>query len=592
MSSIENEFNRKLQQMKKKIIIASAIVAVLLGTVGFTLQKESMFEVAKNIELLGKIYRTISADYVDDIDASQFMRAGIDGMLTTLDPYTVFMDEEESEDIDQITTGRYAGIGVTVGGDADGNVMIMSITEGYAADKSGMRIGDIIVEVDGKNVRGKTLSEVRTVIKGDAETELKLKVEREGEKKPIDFTLIRKEIIIKNVPFYSLVEGNIGYLRLERFSANASEEIGGAIRNLQDSAKAKNIVMRGIVLDLRGNPGGLLDAAVNITGKFVDQGSVIVTTRGRDTARVRSYTSPSAPLLPEIPLAVLINNNSASASEIVAGAVQDLDRGVVVGERSFGKGLVQTISRMPYNTSLKITTAKYYTPSGRLIQEIDYFQRNRREGKRSVFKVQHDTAHKAFKTKGGRTVYDGGGIMPDVVVKDPQSTALENALYRRSMFLRFANAYRGRNNVLPPAFKADDRLLGEFKAYLDKEKFTYDSDAEKSLSEIADISEKSSYSDAVVKKLAELKLSLGDEKTKDFDRQKENLLAILEREIITRYRGEDAGLAVSLKSDGDLKEALTILKDKERYQAYLAKGHEVGKSAPLPSRKRAKSKKQ
>jgi carboxyl-terminal processing protease len=569
--------------MKKRLSVLLLVFAIIFGGFGFVVKNENFFEITRNIELLGKVYREISTNYVDNIDVAQFMRAGIDGMLSTLDPYTVFMDEEESDDIEQITTGKYAGIGVTLGTDADGRVMIMSITEGYAADKAGMRIGDVIIEVDGKNVKGKTLSEIRSMVRGEPDTELRLKIEREGERKPLDFVLIRREIVIKNVVYSGFVSEGIGYIKLERFSVNAAEEVTSALRALQDSSKMKGQKLRGMILDLRDNPGGLLDAAVSIAGKFVPQGSVIVTTKGRDTTKVRSYTSPVAPLMLDVPLAVLIDGGSASASEIVAGAIQDLDRGVVIGTRSFGKGLVQTISRMPYNTSLKITTAKYYTPSGRLIQEVDYFQRNKKEGKRKVFTVEHDTVHKPFKTKGGRIVYDGGGITPDVKVEDREYTALETALYRKSAFLKFANQYRAKHQSLPENFQADDALLAEFRAFLETDKFTYESDAEKELQDLAEVAANNTYSDALQKQLANLKKVMAEEKERDFYRQKESLLAILAREIITRYKGEEAGLVASFNSDRQLREAISVLNDSTRYAMLLGSDHEIG-SAVTPKK--------
>ncbi|MFQ3599526.1 MAG: S41 family peptidase [Chloroherpetonaceae bacterium] len=579
--------------MKKLLLPSLLVLTMVLGGFGFVVRNENFFEITRNIELLGKVYREISTSYVDNIDVAQFMRAGIDGMLSTLDPYTVFMDEEESDDIEQITTGKYAGIGVSLGTDADGRVMIMSITEGYAADKAGMRIGDVIIEVDGKNVKGKTLSDIRTMVRGDSETELRLKVEREGERKPLDFLLIRREITIRNVAYSGFVSEGIGYIKLERFSVNAAEEVASALRALQDSSKLSGRKLRGMILDLRDNPGGLLDAAVSIAGKFVPQGSTIVTTKGRDTTKVRSYTSPVAPLMLDVPLAMLIDGGSASASEIVAGAIQDLDRGVIIGTRSFGKGLVQTISRMPYNTSLKITTAKYYTPSGRLIQEVDYFQRNKKEGKRKVFTVEHDTVHKPFKTKGGRIVYDGGGITPDVKVEDREYTALETALYRKSAFLKFANQYRAKHQSLPPNFQADDALLAEFKAFLDTDKFTYESDAEKELQDLTEIASRNTYSDALQKQLADLKRVMAEEKERDFYRQKESLLSILGREIITRYRGEEAGLVASFNSDKQLREAVSVLNDSKRYAMLLASDHEIGgavtsKKSTRPPRKKAR----
>ncbi len=582
-------------KMKKHLFVVRvatgvAIVAMLTISVGFIRPSDTFFEVAKNIELLGKVYREIALNYVDEISVSEFMRAGIDGMLATLDPYTVFMDEEQSEDVEQLTTGKYAGIGVTIGTDRDGNVVIYSITDGYSAQKAGMRIGDKIVKINGIDVRRKEVSDVRALIKGEPNTEVKITVEREGERQPIEFTLIRREIQIKNVTFAGLIDDEtIGYIRLERFSVNAANEIADAIRAIEDSAKAKGKALQGMLLDLRGNPGGLLDAAVNVASKFVEQGSIIVTTKGRDSLRIKNYTSSSPPLLKDLPLAVLINSNSASASEIVAGAIQDLDRGIVVGTRSFGKGLVQTITRLPYNTSLKITTAKYYTPSGRLIQEVDYFHRNKREGKRTVFVNEPDTVHRAFKTKVGRIVYDGGGIAPDIEVPDETPSVVELALYRRSTFFKFANQYQAKHPVPPKEFKADDKLFAEFKAFLDKDNFSYDSEGERKLAELLEIAAKYDYQDGVRKQIQELQTAIAAEKEKELTRQKSRILSILEREILTRYYGDSAGLQVVLKSDRQLKAAIAVLKDQKKYKAMLAAGHQVG-SAVTPRRTKSSQK--
>jgi carboxyl-terminal processing protease len=573
-----------------RVATGVAIVAMLTISVGFIRPSDTFFEVAKNIELLGKVYREIALNYVDEISVSEFMRAGIDGMLATLDPYTVFMDEEQSEDVEQLTTGKYAGIGVTIGTDRDGNVVIYSITDGYSAQKAGMRIGDKIVKINGIDVRRKEVSDVRALIKGEPNTEVKITVEREGERQPIEFTLIRREIQIKNVTFAGLIDDEtIGYIRLERFSVNAANEIADAIRAIEDSAKAKGKALQGMLLDLRGNPGGLLDAAVNVASKFVEQGSIIVTTKGRDSLRIKNYTSSSPPLLKDLPLAVLINSNSASASEIVAGAIQDLDRGIVVGTRSFGKGLVQTITRLPYNTSLKITTAKYYTPSGRLIQEVDYFHRNKREGKRTVFVNEPDTVHRAFKTKVGRIVYDGGGIAPDIEVPDETPSVVELALYRRSTFFKFANQYQAKHPVPPKEFKADDKLFAEFKAFLDKDNFSYDSEGERKLAELLEIAAKYDYQDGVRKQIQELQTAIAAEKEKELTRQKSRILSILEREILTRYYGDSAGLQVVLKSDRQLKAAIAVLKDQKKYKAMLAAGHQVG-SAVTPRRTKSSQK--
>lgn len=582
---------KPIQRFKTlKRLAITALTLTLFSTAAFVAQPDSFFEITKNIELLGRVYREVSQNYVDDISVTNFMRAGIDGMLSTLDPYTVFMDEEQSDDIDQLTTGKYAGIGVTIGS-RDGDAIITGVNDGYSAAKAGMKVGDRIIKVDGKDVRGKGVPATRTFIKGEPRTEVKISVEREGEKDPIEFNLVRMEIAVKSITYANLIEETgIGYVDIQRFSLRVSDELSTSIRAIQDSAKAKNIKLQGLVLDLRDDPGGLLDVAVGVSDKFVDKGSTVVTTRGRDSAKVRAYVSQQQPLLKDTPLAVLINGNSASASEIVAGAIQDLDRGVVVGTRSFGKGLVQTVTRMPYNTSLKITTAKYYTPSGRLIQEVNYFERNKKEGKRDVFTTPTDTARQAFKTKNGRTVYDGGGIMPDVIVDDRELTPLEEELFRKSFFFKFATRFQSKNAVLPAGFKADEKLLTEFKAYLAEQKFDYKSEAEKQLDALGETIMKNSYAEVLSTEVKRLQGIMKTEKEKDIDRQREFVLNNLEQEIVSRYGGEAARLRTGFRVDKQLREAVTILQDSKRYEKLLASGTQIGNSAPAKKETKRKRK--
>lgn len=550
---------------KKRAIVVTALLTTFLTT-GFAAYSD-FFDIARNIELLGRVYREVSINYVDDINVAEFMRAGIDGMLATLDPYTVFMDEEQSDDLEQLTTGKYAGVGITIS-NKDNEIIIMSVAEGYSAQKAGMRIGDKIVEVGGQNVRGKPLDDVRKLIKGEQNTDVAITVEREGESKPIKFNLVRLEVEIRNVTYVNLLEDGIGYVDIQRFSVKAADELGEAIEALQDSAKKRGGTLKGLVLDLRDDPGGLLDVAVGVSGKFVPKGSTIVTTRGRDSSKVRTYASTTEPLLKDVPLAVLINNASASASEIVAGAIQDLDRGVVIGSRSFGKGLVQTITRLPYNASLKITTAKYYTPSGRLIQEVDYFQRNKREGKREVIQNGTDTNRVAYKTKAGRIVYGGGGIMPDVLVKEHEPSNLEKQLLRKSLFFKYANRFRSENKALPRKFKISEDILISFRRYMKEQNFEYEYEPEQELNDLSVRFAKQDYPEPVRQKLKDLRTVVLSEKEKEFDRQKDVILNQIEREILLRYDSDRARLA-SFKYDAQFHEAVAVLKDTKRYQALL-----------------------
>ncbi|HMQ79650.1 MAG TPA: S41 family peptidase, partial [Ignavibacteria bacterium] len=362
-------------------------------------------QINRNMDVFGKLYKEIMLDYVDEIDGDKFMKAGIEGMLGTLDPYTNFLDESRKDEIDLITTGKYGGVGITVGM-KDSMIVVTDILEGYSAQKEGLRRGDKIIEIDGTTMLGKKVGDVRTYTRGEPGTQMKMKVLR-GEKE-VDFTLTRQEIQLKNVSYKGTLEDGIGYIKLDRFSRYAENEIVDAITEIKSKGEVK-----GIILDLRGNPGGLLDAAIGILNKFTNKGDLLLTTKGRKLDSERKYFATENPMLSsDVPLVVLIDEGSASASEIVAGAIQDLDRGVLVGTKSFGKGLVQVFQPLSFGNQLKITNQKYFTPSGRWIQAKNYFKEN----KYGVFKPNPYFNQKEFKTLGGRIVFAEGGITPDRVI--------------------------------------------------------------------------------------------------------------------------------------------------------------------------------
>ncbi|MBE0556005.1 MAG: S41 family peptidase, partial [Proteobacteria bacterium] len=346
--------------------------------------------------------------YVDAVDPDVFIHAGIDGMLETLDPYTVFIGENEGDEIDLVTDGKYGGVGITISV-RQGEIIIVGLMEGFSAAKQGLQVGDRIIDIDGSVITAETFRTVKTLVRGAPGTEIRMRIEREGEPEPLEFVLIREEITVKNVSYAGYVETGIGYIKLDRFSRTAGDDLRNAIKTLKGEGELK-----GVVLDLRNNPGGLLDMAVDVVSKFVPEKSLVVSTRGRLADSERRYLSSEMPMVAEIPMAVLVNDGSASASEIVAGAVQDLDRGVIVGHRTFGKGLVQTITRLSEATSLKITTARYFTPSGRCIQILDYAHHNQ-DGSPAVIV---DSLQEEYRTAARRIVYGGGGILPDSVVED------------------------------------------------------------------------------------------------------------------------------------------------------------------------------
>ncbi|KXK51718.1 MAG: periplasmic protease [Chlorobi bacterium OLB5] len=429
-------------------------------------------QINRNMDVFGKMYKEIMLDYVDEIDGDKFMKAGIEGMLGTLDPYTNFLDESRKDEIDLITTGKYGGVGITIGM-KDSVIIITDILEGYSAQKEGIRKGDKLLEIDGSSMLGKKVTDVRSYTRGEPGTTMKMKVLR-GDKE-YEFTLTRQEIQLKNVSYKGTLEDGIGYIKLDRFSRYAENEIIDALIEL----KAKGEV-KGIILDLRGNPGGLLDAAIGILNKFCTKGDLLLTTKGRLLDSERKYFAADTPMLgKDIPLVVLIDENSASASEIVAGAVQDLDRGVIVGTKSFGKGLVQVFQPLSFGNQLKITNQKYFTPSGRWIQSKNYFKEN----KNGVFKPNPYFNQKEFKTLNGRTVFAEGGITPDVIVDVIKDNELLSALNIEDMYYKFAVKYV-EENPEGSNFVMTDDIVNRFYDYISASDFQFISSAETELSHL------------------------------------------------------------------------------------------------------------
>ncbi|MBM2846786.1 MAG: carboxyl-terminal protease [Bacteroidetes bacterium] len=477
------------------------------------------------------------------------MQAGIDGMLGTLDPYTTYIDQENGDEVDLLTNGKYGGIGVTIG-QRDGAIQVITVMDGYSAQRAGIVPGDRILEVDGIAIGSMKPNEVRSLTRGEPGSETKVLVGREGEKEPIQFVLIREEIQVKNVTYADLLDGGVAYIRLERFSRRAGDEVRQAIAEI----KLKGAI-KGVVLDVRGNPGGLLDAAVDVVSKFVPRGSPVVSTKGRRIDADKQYSSLEEPLLPATPLVVLTDRNSASASEIVAGALQDLDRGLIVGARTFGKGLVQTIQPLNYGAQLKITTARYYIPSGRSIQEIDYMHKDRN----GVFLTVPDSLKREFKTARGRKVYELGGIAPDSVVKEEEIGPMIRELYRKSLFFKFANKYMA-DHRKEDFTGITDGVLVSFREFLEAEKFDYQEESDGKVKELRQIAERSYYSKEVLADLDLLVSALEKEKVRGFDRYKDHIRHELNIELMARAKGEQGRIAASLTNDDQLAAAIGILK--------------------------------
>lgn len=552
--------------MKRFLFLASLIITVaasgVVAPVGYGQSPEDeFFAVRKNFTIFGRLYEELAAGYVDPLEAEQLMRTGIDAMLATLDPYTVFIDEADNEDIDIITRGRYGGVGLGVD-ERGGKLVVVTPFEGYSGYEQGIRAGDVIAMIEGQNTEGMSSLEARNLLRGAPGTTVSLEIEREGEPGLLGFVLTRAEIQLDNVTFSGWVgdaSDGFGYARLERFTQEAGNEVRQAIERMRGERG-----LEGFVLDLRGNPGGLLEAAVDVTSLFLPGGTAVVSTRGRAAESERTFSTRGGAVALDVPLVVLVDGSSASASEIVAGALQDHDRAVIVGETTFGKGLVQVVRSLPYNTSIKLTTAKYYTPSGRLIQAVNYG----RDGEGGTAERVPDSLRHPFTTMGGRTVFDGHGIEPDVTVSLGEVSTLEEALVRNAAFFLFANHYAAEHRTLPEAFTVDDDLLEEFKDYLDTEDFEYSTRSERMLDELETDLEEAGYESALID-LEDLRDEIADAKEEDFERHAPRLRERLRREILSRFVGQSEQIRQWLDTDPQLKKALDILTDNEAYLAVL-----------------------
>ena len=533
----------------------------LICSMGFVFSGDTdyYFKINKGIDIFGKVYKEIISNYVNEVDPERFMRSGIDGMLGTLDPYTVFIDENEKEEVELITTGKYGGIGVTIGL-RDGKVTVIYPMEGYSAFKQGIRAGDRILEVDGRQVTGMKLDSVRALVRGEPGTEVRVKIEREEEKTPLDFVLVREEIRPKNISYAGFVDDGIAYIKLDRFSRTAGDELRQTLKDL----KAKGAI-KGVVLDLRDNPGGLLDVAVDVAEKFVLRGSLIVTTKGRRSDAEKKYTANEEPMLGDAQLAVLVNKMSASASEIVAGGIQDLDRGVIVGTQTFGKGLVQTILPLSYNTSLKVTTARYYTPSGRCIQELDYSQK----GKDGAVPVTPDSLRREYRTAHGRKVYEAGGILPDTVVTENDQSELMKELIRKAEFFKYATHFAAEHKALPEDFEMSDSILSDFKKYLQEEHFKYQEESETKVAELKEIAQREKYGSGIFKDIDRILKDVSEEKANEFTRHADEIRQALSAELLSRYYGEQGRIRAGLKDDRQLRVAIELLKNEGEYKKKL-----------------------
>ena len=545
-----------MQSKVKRIIAISSIL--IIGLVSFK-GGEAYFEISKNLDLFASVFREINTYYVDDIDAGKLTKKAIDEMLNQLDPYTNYISEAEAEDFRVQMTGQYGGVGAMIGIKGD-YVMITDPYEGYPAQKEGLMAGDLIVEIEGKSTKGKNSGDVSKMLKGQPGTKVKIMIRRDG--KDLEKNLTREEIKMKNVPYYGMINNETGYIKLAQFTNDAGKEVADALVALKKNSGIKNVI-----LDVRGNPGGLLHEAINIVNVFIPIGQEVVSTKGKVSEWDKTYRTLNQPVDLELPMVVLTSRGSASASEIVSGALQDLDRAVVVGQKTFGKGLVQSTRPLNYNAQVKITTAKYYVPSGRCIQALDYSHRNE-DG--SVGNMP-DSLKKEFKTKNGRKVYDGGGVDPDIVVPTKNYSQIAQSLMSKLLIFDFATQYRYKNASIAAAkyFKISEADFEDFKKFITDKDYGYTTSTEKSLDEFKKKAEEEKYFDAVKLQYESMKKELQHDKKADIEKNKEEIKLLLEEEIAKRYYFQKAHYEAAFDHDEDILEALKVLADKNKYESIL-----------------------
>jgi carboxyl-terminal processing protease len=524
-------------------------------------QVDNNFEISKNLDIYATLLRELDKNYADEINPGDLTETAIEAMLETLDPFTVYIPESNAEDYKLLTTGQYGGIGALIHKSGD-YVVISEPYEGFPAQKAGLKAGDKLLEINSKSMKGKNSDEVSEILKGQPGVELHLLIERIGVDGPITFNVLREEIKIPNIPYYGMLEGGIGYVKLTNFTQNAGNEVKKAFTDL----KANN-ELKGFVLDLRGNGGGLLNEAVNISNVFVDEKQLIVSTKAKLASKSQDHFTRSVAIDKEIPLAILIDRGSASASEIVAGAIQDLDRGVIIGQRSYGKGLVQNVIPLSYNSQVKITVAKYYIPSGRCIQSIDYFHKDENGNADKV----PDSLIAEFRTKNGRAVYDGGGIEPDVSMEAMKLSKISQTLITKYLLFDYANLYASKHSSILPAdqFEITDDIYNDLIAFLKDKNYDYQTASEEALEKLKSNAVKDKTFDLIEEDYKALQSKILHSKSEDLLTYKDEIKMILKDEIVGRYYYQKGRIVASLNEDPEIAKAIEVLQGSETYLAIL-----------------------
>lgn len=549
---------------KIRYSVAARICALCVGVVilSSAAPGKKSFDINKNLDIFNSIVKELSVFYVDSIDADKVIGNGIKSMLYSLDPYTNYIPEDKSEDFKFMTTGEYAGIGALISA-RDSLIYIAELYEGNPAQTDGLKVGDKITAIDGESMIGKSTDYTSNRLRGKANTTLTVKVRREGSAGEIEIPVTRKKIYVPAVPYYGVLGDNTGYIYLNNFNDKSAEEVKNALKEL-----IKNNNIKSVILDLRDNPGGILDEAVEVVNLFVPKGKTVLETRGKIEQWNKIYKTTQAPVDSTLPLAVLVSGESASASEIVSGALQDMDRAVIIGERTFGKGLVQSTRPLPYKGTLKVTTSKYYIPSGRLIQAIDYSHRNA-DG--SVGRIP-DSLTNEFKTHGGRIVRDGGGITPDVKIEAEKESNIMYYLAKDMLMFDYVTDYVIKHPSIPSVkeFVFTDEDYNDFKEFVKSRNFTYDRQSEKALKSLKEVAEFEGYLDGASETFATLEKQLAHNLDKDLDTFKKTITTALTAEIVQRYYYTKGGIQQILKDDKYTKKAIEILNNPEEYKKILS----------------------
>jgi carboxyl-terminal processing protease len=561
-------FSNPFRRLKKaRGFVAGVVTAGALGLFIQGKDSDSLFEVSKNLDIFATLFRELNTYYVDPIEPGRLVKSGLDAMLADLDPYTNYITESDAEEYEFQTTGRYGGVGASLRTESD-DILVGEIYEGSPAQKAGLHPGDIILTIDNQVVKGKTIDQVSLLLKGSPGTSVSLKVKDAITGADATRVVTRGEIELSSVPYAGLVGSgkDLAFVRLAQFTPNCARQVKDALDSLKTAAGPSGL--KGVVLDLRGNPGGLLDEAVNLCNLFVARGQLVVSTKGKMEEWDKDFKTSSASWDEKIPVTVLINNSSASASEIVAGTLQDLDRGVVIGERSYGKGLVQVTRPLGYNARLKLTTARYYTPSGRCIQALDYAHRSA-DGTAAIIP---DSLKKSYKTRGGRLVKSGGGVEPDVAVKDEPVSRLAVTLYSKNIFFDWATQYvREHKTLTSPAgaFSLSDAEFDKFAAWAVTRNFSYRSNSEEMLDSLKAEATREKLYDAAKPEFTALQAKLTKDKKADLAKNRTEVKRLLEGEIVSRYYYQRGRIVQKLASDPELAKAVTYLENPTQYGAVL-----------------------